>query len=76
MVIAGKANGSETMRFIVSTNCAHISFCQIIYNNTKALKGRNNKVPFVFKTPRTLVETMYHIVSAPVYGNHRKGKRY
>ena len=38
MVTIGKANGIETMRFIVSTKFAHISFCQIIYNNTKALK--------------------------------------
>ena len=40
MVIAGKANGIETMRFIVSTNCAHVSVCYAIHNNAKALKGR------------------------------------
>ncbi len=43
MVITGKANGIETMRFIVSTNCAYISVLYAIHNNTKALKGRNNK---------------------------------
>ncbi len=42
MVTAVKANGIETMRFIVSTNFAHISFFQIICNEEKALKGRNN----------------------------------
>ena len=68
MVITGKANGIETMRFIVSTNSVHIQFFRIIYNATKASD--------CFKTLRTLVETMYYIVSAPEYGSHRKGKWY
>ncbi len=42
MVTAGKVNVIETMRFIVSINCAHISFFQIICTEAKALKGRNN----------------------------------
>ncbi len=66
MVTTGKANDIETMRFIVSTNSAHILFFQIICNEEKA--------PDCFKTLHLLVETMYYIVSAPVYGNRRKGK--
>ena len=66
MVATVKANGIETMRFIVSTNFARISFFHIICTEAKA--------PDCFKALRTLVETMYHIVSAPVYGNHGKGK--
>ncbi len=42
MVITRKVNVIETMRFIVSTNCAHISFFQIICTEAKALKGRQN----------------------------------
>ncbi len=66
MVVTGKVNGIETMRFIVSTNFARISFFQIICTEAKASD--------CFKALRTLVETMYHIVSAPEYGNRRKGK--
>ena len=42
MVTTGKANGIETMRFIVSTNFVHISVLYAIHNNAKALKGRHN----------------------------------
>ena len=47
MVTIGKANNIETMRFIVSTKFAHISVFQIICTEAKALKGRQNTVPFV-----------------------------
>ena len=47
MVTNGKVNGIETMRFIVSTKFAHVSVLYAIHNNTKALKGRQNTVPFV-----------------------------